>query len=140
MRITSDQTIAGGSEAGPSGISGDRRDRRHSPAPMNTRNSPAKSFAIDLQVERVSRYRGILRTVPKAFGAQWTSRGRWFTRTYRNVSEGGLKRERLGISGLAGRHDRARVTPRCPFVCINKGDDRACILQATVQTTSYCPC
>src|ERR1039458_10141345 len=63
---------------------------------MNTRNSPAKSFAIDLQVERVSRYRGILRTVPKAFGAQWTSRGRWFTRTYRNVSEGGLKRERLG--------------------------------------------
>jgi hypothetical protein len=69
-----------GSEAGSSGISGDRRDRRHSPAPLNTGNSPARSFAVDPQVERVSRYRGILRTVPKTFGAQWTSRRRWSTR------------------------------------------------------------
>jgi hypothetical protein len=58
---------------------------------------------------------------------------------YGSVSEGCPKRERRGISGLTGRHSRARITPQCHFVII-EGDDRAYILQATVQTTSQATC
>lgn len=63
-----------------------------------------------------------------------------YTHIGKGVSEGCPKRERRGISGLTGQHSRARITPKCPFVFIIEGDDRAYILQATVQTTSQTTC